>query len=268
LGIPGRVSQFSVLRNQTLILAIEEPGRLFRSTDRGATWRRCDITWEASTELGLRRDFIFGETSGVVEMPGETLLCSAYVSLGPGRTRSYLLRSKDDGRSWDEGSFVANASEISYVVLPNSKLLGVARVANNETGEGGASLAITESQNRGHSWTRLRHIGLGQAQIPGFPIYLRDGRLLLIYGNRQFPFGVQAIASKDEGKTWEIDHPVFLSWFSWDHYCGHPRSLVMPDGSLLTAYYTRMFRESRTPNKDIVSHIVRWRVPSDWPPLP
>lgn len=265
LGIPGRISQFNVLSNQTLILAIEEPGKIYRSTDRGANWTPCAIPWAASGELESRRDLILGETSGVVELPDGKLLSGAYVSLGPGKSRSYVLRSTDNGKTWSDGSFVANASEVSYVVLPGSKLLGVARVANNEIGEGDASLAITESDDGGHSWTTLRPVGLGKAQIPGFPLYLKDGRLLLIYGNRQFPFGAQAIASRDEGKTWQVDRPIFLSWFSWDNYCGHPRSFLLPDGSILTAYYTRMFKDNDSPNKDIVSQVLRWQVPADWP---
>jgi len=49
------------------------------------------------------------------------------------------------------------------------------------------------------------------AQVPGFPLRLQDGRLLLIYGNRQFPFGCQVIASRDDGRTWDLDHPLILS---------------------------------------------------------
>ena len=122
-----------------------------------------------------------------------------------------------------------------------------------------------ESDDQGRTWTEPRRIGLGKAQVPGFPLLLPDGRLLLIHGNRQFPFGSQVLASRDGGKTWDLDHPLILSWFSWDNYGGHPRSILMPDGSIITGYYVRMFKEDPGVTKDLTSHVVRWRVPEDWP---
>ena len=101
---------------------------------------------------------------------------------------------------------------------------------------------------------------------------------MIIYGNRQLPFGVQAIASRDGGRTWDTDHPLILAWFSWDHHCGNPRSVLLQDGSILTAYYARMLTEApdgivytptdRDPSPDVVAHSLRWSVPDDWPPVP
>ena len=61
-------------------------------------------------------------------------------------------------------------------------------------------------------------------------------------------------------------HPTTnISWFSWDNYGGHPRSILMPDGSIITGYYVRMLKEDPKVTKDIASHILRWRAPDDWP---
>ena len=107
-------------------------------------------------------------------------------------------------------------------------------------------------------------------------IEIVDGRLLIVYGNRQFPFGAQAIASRDGGETWDSEHPIILAWFSWDNYCGHPRSVLLPDGSVVTGYYARVFTgaheivltpTARNPDPDVVGHCLRWRVADDWPPL-
>jgi len=58
-----------------------------------------------------------------------------------------------------------------------------------------------------------------------------------------------------------------LAYASWDNYGGHPRSILMPDGSIITGYYARYFKEHpETVNEDIVSHCLRWRPPDDWPP--
>jgi hypothetical protein len=166
---------------------------------------------------------------------------------------------------WGDINFAAEgASEISFVALPHRRILGVARYRTGPAGEGGAKLGVLESSDQGRTWTPIRPL-LGEAQVPGFPLLLPDGRLLIIYGHRQFPFGAQAIASRDYGQTWDLGHPILLAWFSWDHSCGHPRSLLLPDGSILTGYYASVFKGANSP---LVSHALRWRPPDDWPPAP
>jgi photosystem II stability/assembly factor-like uncharacterized protein len=262
LGIPGRVTQLTALRDGSLVMCTDHA--VFRSEDGGASWKPAAVEWHAPDGEASRGRLVFGETNGVTEMPDGTLICGAYLELAPGKSSSYVLRSKDGGRRWGDASFVASASEVSYAALPSGRLIGFARVANANAGEGGASLAQVESADGGRTWTAPKGIGLGQAQVPGFPLYLSDGRLLLLYGNRQFPFGSQVIGSRDQGATWDVEHPILLSWFSWDNYCGHPRSIVGPDGTIITGYYTRMFKGDDV-NHDIVSHVVIWRVPPDWP---
>ena len=276
LGMPGRPSQFTCLRDGSLIMACGDLMR--RSTDEGLTWDECEVAWAsfATPEQSARG---YGETNGVLAMPDSTLLCSCYAHRHPPETvydwNSYLIRSTDGGKSWGDGTFVVNTDEVSYILLADGKLLGFARLdtmyardiwgITGQKGEGGDTLTIVESDDQGRTWTEPRRIGLGKAQVPGFPLLLPDGRLLLIHGNRQFPFGSQVVASRDGGETWDLDHPLILSWFSWDNYGGHPRSILMPDGSIITGYYVRMFKEDPAVTKDLASHVVRWRVPEDWP---
>ena len=107
------------------------------------------------------------------------------------------------------------------------------------------------------------------SQIPAFPLLLPDNRLVLIYGNRQFPFGCQAIASRDFGKTWDLDNFIMLAYASWDNYGGHPRSILMPVGTIITGYYAHYFKTLPDPDKtidaDMVSHCLTWRPPDNWP---
>jgi hypothetical protein len=268
LGIPARVVQFTALRSGTLIMATGygEYTAIYRSQDEGETWDRCVVIWKGAPDKPGQSSLLFEETSGVLELRDGTLICNGAVVEGRGGT-SYILRSRDDGRTWGDASVVPTgtpAVEISYVELPGGKIMGFARVQTDGLGEGGAALKIVESTDGGRSWSPPRSFGLGKAQIPGFPLYLKDGRLVLVYGHRQFPFGVQAIASRDGGRTWDTDHPIILSWFSWDASCGIPRSLVMPDGSILTGYYARVFNTGSP--EDVVSHALSWRVPEHWPP--
>ncbi|MFA6108724.1 MAG: sialidase family protein [Candidatus Latescibacterota bacterium] len=260
LGLPpGRPGQFTALQDGTLILATN---RLYRSSDEGETWTPCKVDWRGSD--GGPEDHDFGETGGAIELEDGTLICGFFVSQGAPPPKGYVLRSHDGGRTWGDPSFAAaGASETSLIVLPGGKLLGFARYRTGRAGEGGACLGMIESTDQGRTWSPIRPL-LGMAQIPGFPVLLPDGRLVLVYGHRQFPFGAQAIASRDQGATWDMTRPIILAWFSWDSYCGHPRSILMPDGSVMTGYYARVFR-GENQNDDIVAHALRWRPPEGWP---
>ena len=272
--LPGRAPMFAALADGTLLLGAT--GTIYRSTDEGQTWQQSQID-RSVTAAGKTYDIDWGESDGPHQLSDGTIVCTGYISFEPGHAQAYLLRSTDGGKTWGDASCIADASEVNIAVLPNDKLFACLRVATEGAGEGGAVVALTESGNGGRTWSRPQRIeGLGKAQIPGFPLYLEDGRLLIIYGNRQFPFGAQAIASRDGGETWDTEHPIILAWFSWDNYCGHPRSVLLPDGSVVTGYYARVFTgahgivltpTARDPNPDVVGHCLRWRVPDDWPPL-
>ena len=268
--LSGRAAMFSALADGTLLLGAA--GTIYRSSDEGHTWQEYRID-RSVTVAGTTCEIVWGENSGPHQLSDGTVICSSYISFEPGHTQAYLLRSTDGGQTWGDPSCIAAASEVNLEVLPSGKLFACLRVATDGAGEGGAVVAVTGSDDDGRTWSRPNRIdGLGQAQIPGFPLYLEDGRLLIVYGNRQFPFGAQAIVSKDGGETWDTEHPIILAWFSWDNYCGHPRSVLLPDGSVVTGYYARVFTGAhgiaftptdRDPNPDIVGHCLRWRVPDD-----
>ena len=268
--LSGRAAMFSALADGTLLLGAA--GTIYRSSDEGHTWQERRID-RSVTVAGTTCEIGWGENSAPHQLSDGTVICSGYISFEPGHTQAYLLRSTDGGQTWGDPSCIAAASEVNLEVLPSGKLFACLRVATDGPGEGGAVVAVSGSDDDGRTWSRPNRIdGLGQAQIPGFPLYLEDGRLLIVYGNRQFPFGAQAIVSKDGGETWDTEHPIILAWFSWDNYCGHPRSVLLPDGSVVTGYYARVFTGAhgiaftptdRDPNPDIFGHCLRWRVPDD-----
>jgi hypothetical protein len=73
---------------------------------------------------------------------------------------------------------------------------------------------------------------------PGHLLQLRDGRVLLTYGDRRHPFyGVQAMLSRDEGQTWDQQNRFQLVWDAPNTDCGYPTSIQLPDGRIFTVYY-------------------------------
>ena len=63
------------------------------------------------------------------------------------------------------------------------------------------------------------------------------GHLLMPYGCRLTPRGVQAILSDDAGKTWSFDKRVFLAWKALNTDCGYPSAVQLPDGTIVMLYY-------------------------------
>jgi hypothetical protein len=77
----------------------------------------------------------------------------------------------------------------------------------------------------------------GRSEINGHLARLKDGRLLLSYGNRVAgQFGVMAKFSGDEGRTWSA--PLRLAT-SLEQDCGYPSSVQRADGKIVTVYYAK-----------------------------
>ena len=297
LEMPGRTGGFRTLKNGTLVLG--HSGGISRSNDRGKTWS----TWifpqdmvPGTGPLGL------GECHGPIELDDGTLAIHLYRGIGHYQWNAYLIRSTNGGKTWGDPTQVptrTDSDEISYEYLPQLKrIYGVTRSSaaqirrvkefadlvpggkNAPLGsEAGDAAFQFHSDDQGRTWTDPIPTGLGVLQAAGaYPLKLADGRMVLLYGNRQFPYGTQVVGSRDNGKTWALDQPIMLSWHSWSGFCGHPRSVQLQDGTIVTGYYTHRIdnpgdgpvdpgRGAPSPNHNNqdTGEIVRWRVPDGWP---
>ena len=64
---------------------------------------------------------------------------------------------------------------------------------------------------------------------------LSDGRVLMSYGHRRAPLGVQARTSDDDGATWSEPLVIYGDGKSGD--LGYPSTAELADGTLLTVWY-------------------------------
>ena len=72
----------------------------------------------------------------------------------------------------------------------------------------------------------------------GAPVHLLElanGDILGTYGFRNEPYGICAMLSKDQGRTWDIQNHIYINPFSAD--LGYPCTAELKDGSLLTVFY-------------------------------
>ncbi|MBQ9783031.1 MAG: exo-alpha-sialidase [Clostridia bacterium] len=96
----------------------------------------------------------------------------------------------------------------------------------------------SESSDGGVTWSKPKQI---LARAGGAPPHLfrhSSGTLICTYGHRKGPFGIKAMLSRDEGKTWEIDHELWNDGVSWD--LGYPSTIETKDGNLLTIFYAHL----------------------------
>ena len=66
---------------------------------------------------------------------------------------------------------------------------------------------------------------------------LRDGTLISTYGYREPPYGVKVMVSRDNGRTWDTDHDLYVNGVH--HDLGYPASVELENGDILTVFYAR-----------------------------
>lgn len=197
---------------------------MFRSTDGGVTWSQRYAT-------------PFNSPHGPIQLSDGRLL---YIGceLWTDEHRVGASISEDDGLTWQtkgfvqprEGDTVAAYYELHAVEASDGRIVAQIRNGNkNNTDEN----LQTISKDGGETWSVPRSIGVWG--IPSFLMRLKDGRLLMTYGHRRAPLGVQARVSDDNGDTWSEPMVVYGDGKSGD--LGYPSTVQLDDGSLFTVWY-------------------------------
>ena len=202
--------------------------RVTRSHDAGATW-------EASQPLNytpMEKHSAYGR---IPTLDDGTMLLPIYGSAieETDRTRdcAYILRSHDNGQTWGEPTLIAAGyNETGLIALPNGDLVAAMR-----SGDQRALLAVSRSADGGTTWTEPIPV-TNAREHPADLTLLSNGWIILFFGVRHEPFGVQAVISKDNGWTWDEQRLIICDDLG-DNDLGYP-STVKLDDQLVTAYYS------------------------------
>ena len=202
-----------------------------RSADGGRTWsvdkEAFPAQWPKAASRAVSPEGICVPFGDILEGNDGALRVAMYTGA---RGSGFIFRSTDDGKTWGEPVAIADNATLNEPApfhLGDGKWL----VATRSNG-----LDLHASDDDARTWThRMKLTGAGQH--PGHVMRLADGRLLLTYGNRLDPKGIDIRLSADEGQTWT--DPARVADFQGD--VGYPSSVQLPDGQVLTAYYGRPY---------------------------
>ncbi len=124
-------------------------------------------------------------------------------------------------------------NEPHLIEMPDGKLICHIRGENDTI----FTTYQSVSTDSGKSWTKPEMLLDETGGAPPHLIYLDSGILISTYGRRKLPYGIMAMVSLDEGKTWETDLRIYETHSSDD--IGYPTTIQLDDGSLLTVFYAR-----------------------------
>ena len=277
-GFGGKEQGLTCLADGTIL---QQGGRmLFRSTDRGESWSPVDLLKDRDdiTGVGLTRDIIEYDDGRLLLMKGYG---SWYKPDDP-PSKAWRFLSGDGGMSWTDVREVwswNNAEsmfdEAALIKLPDGTLLASGRVDGNGVRPGGEdppdgsptpdgseaadTMMLTESRDMGLTWSAPREF-LGYSRVHAHLLLLADGRLLCSYASYHLPFGVFAVVSDDNGKTWDFEHPIQLA-FSQGCWTGWPTSVQLDDGSIVTMSAITTHIGENDQNHRTSADVVRWRMP-------
>lgn len=201
---------------------------MLRSTDGG-------LTWSAPYRVPVN------SPHGPVALDDGRLLYAGKQLWQPA-AKTGVCESTDDGRSWRwladiparPGDDPAkDYHELHAVDAGAGRIL--VHIRNHNPRNAGETLQ-TESSDGGKSWTAPHPIGVWG--LPSHLLRLRDGRVLMTYGHRRAPFGIQARTSRDRGATWS--GPVTVSDDGASGDLGYPSTVELADGALLTVWYEKL----------------------------
>ena len=228
-----------------------------RSEDGGRTWTAGPL------RPGPMRYGGAGDGSRITELSdGTVVMGCGTASIDPSRQAGYrgdvMLRSRDDGRTWDDWAVLPPGStESNFLELPSGELLCATRYqrpaasddyfgsssagappegwpfpSRNLCGEGRyKNEAVMFSRDRGDNWTTpelVTRIHMVSADA----VLLPDGRVVLTYDHKDACGGPRALVSADGGRTWQPDVYI-LAYHAID---ARTSSVVLRDGRILTLW--------------------------------
>jgi len=288
-GQPPRIGLGLTYLGQGKLLAFPEDNAVqWVSSDYGATWTV--RTPQVPTE-GERNSwdpiFIVRNAQGGVERLVQAWWRPTGIPWGSDAgaySQAYLRSSTDEARTWSDDQKVPQwlgVNEVEIIKAANGDWVAACRTdypkrfAHFQFDHYGG-LATSISKDKGKTWSELKPLYEWGRHHPSM-VLLRDGNIVMSYvvrlgypdTNDGFPqYGVEAVVSKDNGQTWDLEHRYVLA--TWvgnrkgknDWFCSvqSTSTVLLPDGTLLTAFGTGFTNTPETKACKMDVALVTWRL--------
>ena len=169
-----------------------------------------------------------------------------------------LYFSGDNGRSWPVHKVIvpmktgkAGATNETCIL----RLQDGTWLAGTRTERPRKTMTYYMSQDQGDHW-EYRGVLAENSEHPGDFTQLKDGRILLTYGDRQRPvLGLKVRVGDANGRHWQQAQQL-IDDVDGTRDCGYPSTVQLSDGTLVTAYYAKKTK----PHSRYHMAIVRWRL--------
>ena len=134
------------------------------------------------------------------------------------------------------------SAEPHAIELDDGRILAHIRIFNRIHDERNIlTIYQSESSDGGRSWSKPERLLDKRGGAPAHLIKHSSGALISTYGRRIPPYGIRAMISFDNGKTWNIDNEIYsvTEDYPFAADLGYPASVELKDGSIMTVFYSR-----------------------------
>lgn len=259
----------------------------WRSNNFGETWKHMTVDDPVKTRYVWDPLLVVKNSKGHVKTVFEASWRRTGVAWGSPDgfySQAYLRTSTDEGKTWSQELKVPQwlgVNEVNLIQAANGDLVAACRTdypqrfAHNKLDHFGG-LAVSTSSDHGKTWSKLKPLYEWGRHHPSM-VQMPNGDLVMTYVVRLgYPatheghpqFGVEAIISHDHGQTWDKEHRYILaSWAgnitgptAWFCSVQSTSTVLMPDGTLLTAFGTGFRNPSNAKKCKMDVALVRWHL--------
>lgn len=152
-----------------------------------------------------------------------------------------VWQSIDDGLSWDKlamitprpGDKTTDYHELHAIETSPGNI--ICHIRNHNQPNSNETLQCRSSDG-GKTWSVPRSIGVWG--LPSHLMRLSNGRLVMTYGHRRAPLGIQMRFSDDQAQTWSEEIIISNDGTSGD--LGYPSTVECMNGMMVTVWYEQL----------------------------